>query len=177
MRIPRKCVDGFRCSECDLNYKIYKVDKKECYEQRKYIYEKHSALLSDNKDCAVTQSEIASPKPDKSGFAWQGKIAKSTTSNRPVLVDIRPVNFGLCVGSSDIVGIQSVTITPDMIGKKIGVMVCIEAKKEGWKYAGTEHEEKQKNFIEKIKSMGGIAFFASSAEGAVNTIKNWIFGV
>ena len=125
--------------------------------------------LSKNKKIRVFRNNV--------GQGWQGKIAKSTTSNRPVLIDIRPVNFGLCVGSSDIVGIQSVTITPDMIGKKIGVMVCVEAKKEGWKYTGTEHEASQKNFIEKIKSMGGIAFFASSVEGAVNTIKNWIFGV
>ena len=65
MRIPRKCVDGFRCSECDLNYKIYYVDKKECYAQRKYIYKKQLALLSDNSNYTATQDKPASPKSIK----------------------------------------------------------------------------------------------------------------
>lgn len=39
-----------------------------CHNLNKKYY-KELSVTSDNKDCAVPQSEIASPKPDKSGFA------------------------------------------------------------------------------------------------------------
>ncbi len=55
------------CSEYE-----YSDDCKQCeFDWYRKEYKRLLELLerSDNKDCAVTQSEIASPKPDKSGFA------------------------------------------------------------------------------------------------------------
>jgi len=124
--------------------------------------------LSKDKDIRIFRNNV--------GQAWQGKRAKLSTTNKPVLVDIHPVNFGLCVGSSDLIGIHTIEITPDMVGRKVGVMVCIEEKKEGWKYSGSVHEKNQLHFIEKMMKMGAIAFFSTSAENAYKTIKNWIFG-
>ena len=65
----------------------------------------------------------------------------------------RKVEFGLCPGSSDLIGFQSITITLDMVGKKVAQFVACECK--AWD--GTLSEE-QENFIEVVNSFGGKAF-------------------
>ena len=59
----------------------------------------------------------------------------------------------------DLVGIKTITITQEMIGKKIGVFYAKECKKPGWKYKGNDHEKAQKRFIDEINSRGGEADF------------------
>lgn len=75
------------------------------------------------------------------------------------------VRYGLCNGSSDLIGWQTVTVTPDMVGKKIAVFVAIETKTQKGR-ASTE----QKNFIERVNEAGGIAGIAKSDEDALNII-------
>lgn len=65
------------------------------------------------------------------------------------------------VKSSDLIGIKQVTITPDMVGKTIGVFVSIEAKAPGWIYHGTEREMAQQRWIDFINNMGGVAYFST----------------
>ena len=85
----------------------------------------------------------------------------------------RVVRFGLGntspnqqFASSDEIGITEVVITPDMVGKTIGVFTAIEVKKEGWNpnKKFDAHEEKQNNFLQFVKSKGGIAGFANSVD-------------
>lgn len=68
------------------------------------------------------------------------------------------------VKSSDLIGITTVTVTPEMVGQKIGVFTALEVKREDWK----ENEEKrtvaQRNFIEWVKLRGGIAGFVSNVD-------------
>lgn len=68
------------------------------------------------------------------------------------------------VKSSDLIGITTVTVTPEMVGQKIGVFTALEVKREDWK----ENEEKrtvaQRNFIEWVKLRGGIAGFVSKVD-------------
>ena len=68
--------------------------------------------------------------------------------------------------SSDLIGITEVIVTPDMVGKKIGVFTAIEVKKESWDCQKKldDHERKQNNFLEWVKSKGGIASFANSID-------------
>lgn len=75
------------------------------------------------------------------------------------------VKFGFGKGSSDLIGIKEITITPEMVGKKIGQFVAIETKKPDH---NTEKErfKQQTNFIDMIKSLGGIAGFADSLDDA-----------
>jgi hypothetical protein len=40
----------------------------------------------------------------------------------------RPVQFGLCKGSADLIGYRSITITPDMVGQQVAVFTSIEVK-------------------------------------------------
>lgn len=67
--------------------------------------------------------------------------------------------------SSDLIGIKSVVITPEMVGKTVGVFTAVECKAEGWKRSKkNKKEQAQSNFIEWVKNRGGIAGFASSLE-------------
>lgn len=73
--------------------------------------------------------------------------------------------------SSDLIGLTTVRITPDMVGKTIGVFTCVEIKKEGWKFMGDSRETAQNNFINWAKSKGGIGFFCNSVESFIKNIK------
>lgn len=85
----------------------------------------------------------------------------------------RPVRYGLGNNSakqnegfksSDLVGPLTITITPEMVGKKIAVFASVEVKKEGWKFTGLQREIAQQNYIDWVNNKGGIAFFANSVE-------------
>ena len=75
----------------------------------------------------------------------------------------RIVQAGLAPkGSSDLIGIKPVKITQDMVGKTIGQFVCIECKTATGKI-----RPEQKQYLDFIKSKGGIAGICKSAEDAV----------
>ena len=78
-----------------------------------------------------------------------------------------PVRYGLCVGSSDIIGIKKVKITEDMVGQELGVFVAIEVKKP----KGKKATENQENFINMVRKHGGLADVAKSVEEAMEIIK------
>lgn len=63
--------------------------------------------------------------------------------------------------SSDYIGITKVVITPEMVGKTLGVYTAFETKKRSWNpfKKFDDRETKQKNFLEWVISMGGIAHF------------------
>lgn len=70
-------------------------------------------------------------------------------------------DFGLAAGSGDIIGWKSVTVTPEMVGKKIAVFLSIEVKTEEGAM-----EPKQKKWLETVLGSGGIAGVARSVEEA-----------
>lgn len=78
------------------------------------------------------------------------------------------IAFGLCPGSSDLIGIHSVTVTPDMVGRKIGLFVAIETKTAaGFKRMKKNRESShQDKFVRMVRNMGGLAGFAISREEA-----------
>lgn len=77
------------------------------------------------------------------------------------------VRYGLCVGSSDLIGWYPVTITPEMVGKKIAIFTAVEVKTPTGRLT-----KEQVNFLDAIKSAGGIAFVSRSVEEAERFIKN-----
>tara|TARA_R100000734_G_scaffold18601_1_gene15848 strand:+ start:11880 stop:12242 length:363 start_codon:yes stop_codon:yes gene_type:complete len=83
-------------------------------------------------------------------------------NNTGALLDMkgRLVKFGLCKGSSDLIGFKSITITPDMVGSKIAVFSAIEVKDKG------KATVEQTNFINVIKKAGGFAGVANSVKDA-----------
>lgn len=77
---------------------------------------------------------------------------------------------GLMPGSADIVGIQRVVITPEMVGQTVGVWVSVEVKAPG---ARTKPEQlkAQVNWRDFILQWGGKAGFASSCAEAENIVQ------
>jgi hypothetical protein len=63
-------------------------------------------------------------------------------------------------GSSDGIGLHSITITPEMVGRQVAVFVAIEAKDKG------EPSAEQRTFLTVVHKAGGIAGVAHSVEEA-----------
>lgn len=62
----------------------------------------------------------------------------------------RLVTFGLCKGSSDLIGWRTVTVTPDMVGQKLAVFVAIEVKDKG------RPTQEQLSFVKAVRDAGGL---------------------
>ncbi len=87
----------------------------------------------------------------------------------------RKVRAGLeAEGASDLIGIKTITITPDMLWEQIGVFVAIEVKKPSWKKPSTDTEQQQQNFIDQVIKRGGIAFFINDHEDLEKKIDSFI---
>lgn len=71
------------------------------------------------------------------------------------------LRYGLCNGSSDLIGWRTVTITPDMVGKRVAVFLAVEVKDKG------RLSDEQRNFIDTVKAAGGLAGVARSDAQAV----------
>lgn len=71
-------------------------------------------------------------------------------------------------GGADLIGITPVTITPDMVGRTVGVFTAIEVKTKTGKPTA-----QQLNFRRVILENGGIAGITRSADDALALIKNF----
>lgn len=80
--------------------------------------------------------------------------------------DGRLVTFGLCVGSSDLIGFKSVTITPDMVGQNVAIFTALEVKTPTGKVSPA-----QTKFIDLVNKHGGIGAIVRSVDEAVARVK------
>lgn len=72
----------------------------------------------------------------------------------------RMVTFGLCKGSSDLIGWRTVTITPEHVGRQLAVFVAIEVKDRG------RATPEQQAFLDAVVTLGGLAGIARSVDDA-----------
>lgn len=79
----------------------------------------------------------------------------------------RPVSFGLCKGSADLIGYRTVTVTEEMVGQQVAVFLSIEVKAA----AGRLRPEQQQ-WLEAVQAAGGIAGVARSVEDAEALLSN-----
>lgn len=94
--------------------------------------------------CIIWRNETAG--------AWLGKVAHKT-GDQVTLSGARLNKFGLCVGSSDLIGIY------------LGRFLAIEVKT-----ATGRPTKEQLNFIEQVRLNGGIAGIARSPEEALELL-------
>ncbi len=73
----------------------------------------------------------------------------------------RPVQFGLCKGSADLIGWTTRTVTQEMVGQRIAVFTSIEVKTP----TGRLRPEQQQ-WLDAVQAAGGIAGVARSVEDA-----------
>lgn len=98
----------------------------------------------------------------------------------------RPVFFGLGnegkksetdIRTPDDVGWTEITITPEMVGKKVAVFTCIDSKKLGFvvkpNYTVGTREYGQNKFFQQVINAGGIAGFACNAEQVDDIFNNF----
>lgn len=79
------------------------------------------------------------------------------------------VTYGLGIGSSDIIGRTTITVTPEMVGTKVAVFTAVEIKAKGGKPT-----RDQIGFIDDLVSAGGIGFVADSVEAYIEQSGNLI---
>jgi hypothetical protein len=77
----------------------------------------------------------------------------------------RPVQFGLCKGSADLIGWRTVTVTPDMVGTQVAVFLSIEVKTP----TGRLRPEQQQ-WLDAVQAAGGIAGVARSVDDALRIV-------
>jgi hypothetical protein len=84
-------------------------------------------------------------------------------NNTGALVDQqgRFVRYGLCKGSSDLIGLRSVVVTPEMVGQRIAQFVALEIKAP----QGVVSPEQQA-FLRLVQELGGVASVCRSIEQA-----------
>lgn len=115
-----------------------------------------------------------------SGKAWMSNLGPKgvlTLADGSKLIKApRPVGLGLALasgdsveGQSDLGGWTEVTITPEMVGKRVAVSTFIEAKRT----KGGKTTDRQSDFIAQARSQGCIAGVANSPEAARKIIDDW----
>jgi hypothetical protein len=71
----------------------------------------------------------------------------------------RLVRYGLCTGSADLIGWQSVVITPAMVGQRFARFVSIEVKTPSGRLS-----PEQQTWQAAVQKAGGIAVVARSVD-------------
>lgn len=113
---------------------------------------------------ALSKSNTVRVFRNNTGTAWQGKPEWQGNS-KLILHNPRPLDAGLCVGSSDLIGWTSIEITPDMVGQKLAIFTAIEGKTGKGKAT-----KEQANFLRAVVAAGGRAGIANDVPDAVQIV-------
>ena len=110
------------------------------------------------------------------GTAWAGQAKHVTkagfTAVEPgdvIVRKARPLHAGLMVGSGDLIGWRTITITPDMVGQRVAVFASVEVKDIRGKAA-----DAQITWMRNVLEAGGLACIAKNS---VDAKKGLAFGV
>lgn len=94
------------------------------------------------------------------GTAWQGE-AQQLPNGGVLIRRAQRVKYGLAVGSHDLIGWRTVTVTPEMVGQRLAVFASIEVKSA----TGAVSPEQEK-WLAAVNQAGGRAGVARSVEDA-----------
>jgi hypothetical protein len=109
------------------------------------------------------------------GLGWTGEVFRVPAfrmvamNARDVLIrNARPLHAGLHKGSSDLCGWYPVTITPEMVGRRVAVFSGVEVKSERGRVS-----DDQEIFLGRLREDGGISVVARSVDDAIRGISDW----
>lgn len=112
---------------------------------------------------------------NNTGTGWAGKtqrVAKQTSvmmyPGDVLIRQARPLNAGLCVGSSDLVGLIPTVVTAEMIGTTVGIFFAPEVKTD----TGTTSLD-QDRFHTIVNRLGGIAGIVRSPDDAEALVRSY----
>ena len=97
--------------------------------------------------------------------AWVGKVHGRTKAGDLVLRGARMIQAGLCVGSSDLIGLETV-VCPVCEEWRVGRFTAVEVKTP--KGRGSDQ---QKTYVRVVNSLGGLAGFATSPEAVAKLLR------
>ena len=78
----------------------------------------------------------------------------------------RLVTYGLCKGSSDLIGLRQVLIDQEHLGQTLAVFSAIEVKAPKGRL-----REEQRSFLELVERFGGYSGVATSVEEAARVLR------
>lgn len=105
------------------------------------------------------------------GFSLKAGQTYRAKGGERIIVDPRPVNFGLTKGSGDGIGWWSRPITEEMVGQRIAQFVSLETKSE----TGSA-EPDQINWAARVEEAGGISIITKDPEKAAQRFEqlDWV---
>lgn len=75
------------------------------------------------------------------------------------------VRYGLCPGSSDLIGWRTVLVTPAMVGRRLAVFTALELKAPG-----EGPSESQADFLDAVRLAGGVGLTCDSVTGVLRGV-------
>jgi hypothetical protein len=103
---------------------------------------------------------------NNTGVGWVGEIVRRT-ADTITLRNPRPLHAGLTVGSSDLIGWTPVTITQEMVGRKLAIFTAIEVKAPREK---ATPKPAQKIFLQAVEVDGGFAMCVNNLDVCLQTL-------
>lgn len=100
------------------------------------------------------------------GVGWVGQFVEQS-GPLTVLRNARRATFGLHPGSADLIGWQSIIVTPDMVGQPVAVFLSLEIKKPGGHVA-----REQDNWRRVVDQYGGRAAIVDSLDAAEQLVSS-----
>ena len=99
------------------------------------------------------------------GTHSDARLFRNNTGTLPDPRTGRPVQFGLARGSADLIGWRTITVTPDMVGRRLAVFTSIEVKTTTGRLTPAQHA-----WLGAVRSAGGIAGVARSVKDACEIV-------
>ena len=103
----------------------------------------------------LVQKEIIIALNQGKSRAFRNNVGSAKTE------DGRYISFGLMKGSGDLIGWESITITPDMVGQEFARFLSVEVKAE----KGGKVSEAQQKWCDRVNQAGGRAVITNTSEG------------
>lgn len=113
------------------------------------------------------QSEVRIAAPDRGMRLWRNQVgAAKTDAGNFVRFGLANESAGVnaLLKSADLIGIEPVLITADMVGQTIGRFLSVECKPEGFKPDNSPRYIAQLRWAKLVNDAGGRAIIVTSAE-------------